>query len=445
MSGLADLSGGGAGFGSAATIGGTALGTAFGSAMFLNMLGASAAVAGPAGLALGGAIGIGMYGAYAAGEAPNWVRYADGSASQDWRKAARASELKDADKPGWWRGINAAGASIGGRMKSVLGLDPLTGLGVDAAVQNQLAAEQTAWAPGNLAYNADALRKQLEPTYKERVNIDSMLALESNLFGITGRTAEEVYGGNAPNFMKLLDYYANYLEAGASPESLYSSQLQAIGAAGVPLGPQAETWMLNFAKSVPANERAQYEQAYKMLSQIPSDLGRPTTAIEAAQTASLAQKYGSIERAASEVLGRTGVGWFTSAFGVKSGSSAAAMMGSMFGANDLPTQNAAQRLAGMTAPSFARGGVPATAAAAMINSFAQTSSSDNVLGLSNLVIQAESVSLQTGQNMASLVNDAWGRGYDGRNIAEQRWYLSCLLYTSPSPRDRTRSRMPSSA
>ena len=24
-------------------------------------------------------------------------------------------------------------------------------------------------------------------------------------------------------------------------------------------------------------------------------------------------------------------------------------------------------------------------------------------------------------------------------------YLSCLLYTSPSPRDRTRSRMPSSA
>ena len=25
------------------------------------------------------------------------------------------------------------------------------------------------------------------------------------------------------------------------------------------------------------------------------------------------------------------------------------------------------------------------------------------------------------------------------------WYLVCLLYTSPSPRDRTRTRMPSSA
>ena len=25
------------------------------------------------------------------------------------------------------------------------------------------------------------------------------------------------------------------------------------------------------------------------------------------------------------------------------------------------------------------------------------------------------------------------------------WFITCLLYTSPSPRDRTRSRMPSSA
>ena len=25
------------------------------------------------------------------------------------------------------------------------------------------------------------------------------------------------------------------------------------------------------------------------------------------------------------------------------------------------------------------------------------------------------------------------------------WFMGCLLYTSPSPRDRTRSRMPSSA
>ena len=30
-------------------------------------------------------------------------------------------------------------------------------------------------------------------------------------------------------------------------------------------------------------------------------------------------------------------------------------------------------------------------------------------------------------------------------LAWKRWYECCLLYTSPSPRDRTRSRMPSSA
>jgi len=28
---------------------------------------------------------------------------------------------------------------------------------------------------------------------------------------------------------------------------------------------------------------------------------------------------------------------------------------------------------------------------------------------------------------------------------DEAWFCSCLLYTSPSPRDRTRSRMPSSA
>ena len=35
---------------------------------------------------------------------------------------------------------------------------------------------------------------------------------------------------------------------------------------------------------------------------------------------------------------------------------------------------------------------------------------------------------------------------DAKDLCElQGWYYYCLLYTSPSPRDRTRSRMPSSA
>ena len=39
-------------------------------------------------------------------------------------------------------------------------------------------------------------------------------------------------------------------------------------------------------------------------------------------------------------------------------------------------------------------------------------------------------------------NDLWEWKSSGRG---DDWYWNCLLYTSPSPRDRTRSRMPSSA
>ena len=77
----------------------------------------------------------------------------------------------------------------------------------------------------------------------------------------------------------------------------------------------------------------------------------------------------------------------------------------------------------MTASSFARAGVPAGAAGAFISNLAETAR-DNVLGMSNLVIQAESVSLQTGQNILSLVNQADAAGYSGKSIAEQRWYLA---------------------
>ena len=45
--------------------------------------------------------------------------------------------------------------------------------------------------------------------------------------------------------------------------------------------------------------------------------------------------------------------------------------------------------------------------------------------------------LQQGETPSVLINNA-GAAYTGD-------LLACLLYTSPSPRDRTRSRMPSSA
>ena len=41
--------------------------------------------------------------------------------------------------------------------------------------------------------------------------------------------------------------------------------------------------------------------------------------------------------------------------------------------------------------------------------------------------------------------DAYGNEFGDRPVDGQLWYDSCLLYTSPSPRDRQKSRMPSSA
>ena len=43
-------------------------------------------------------------------------------------------------------------------------------------------------------------------------------------------------------------------------------------------------------------------------------------------------------------------------------------------------------------------------------------------------------------------NEVWLVTASGATFAAfPQWYATCLLYTSPSPRDRTRSRMPSSA
>ena len=52
-------------------------------------------------------------------------------------------------------------------------------------------------------------------------------------------------------------------------------------------------------------------------------------------------------------------------------------------------------------------------------------------------------SLQLWANATYLTED--GHINFGSQLREQAWVMRCLLYTSPSPRDRTRSRMPSSA
>ena len=48
-------------------------------------------------------------------------------------------------------------------------------------------------------------------------------------------------------------------------------------------------------------------------------------------------------------------------------------------------------------------------------------------------------------SLASTKEQSYRLVIDGRERAEVIMVNACLLYTSPSPRDRTRSRMPSSA
>jgi len=51
----------------------------------------------------------------------------------------------------------------------------------------------------------------------------------------------------------------------------------------------------------------------------------------------------------------------------------------------------------------------------------------------------------TDEDLIGNLIDTWAEGFKEKNLDKYMGVYSCLLYTSPSPRDRTRSRMPSSA
>ena len=52
---------------------------------------------------------------------------------------------------------------------------------------------------------------------------------------------------------------------------------------------------------------------------------------------------------------------------------------------------------------------------------------------------------RVGRGIGSGLGKTAGRGHKGQKSRAGGYHKVCLLYTSPSPRDRTRSRMPSSA
>ena len=61
---------------------------------------------------------------------------------------------------------------------------------------------------------------------------------------------------------------------------------------------------------------------------------------------------------------------------------------------------------------------------------------ETIFGVTHLQLVAATLNNALGQQLATMA---------GRAAQVRTWASTCLLYTSPSPRDRTRSRMPSSA
>ena len=81
---------------------------------------------------------------------------------------------------------------------------------------------------------------------------------------------------------------------------------------------------------------------------------------------------------------------------------------------------------------------------------------DGIFDTAELIKRAKSFSGLEGLDLAKNVTCrqsykwdemrwAWPKGFEKQNHAKYKVVAICLLYTSPSPRDRTRSRMPSSA
>ena len=115
-------------------------------------------------------------------------------------------------------------------------------------------------------HDADELRDWTSNKFGNTVNIDQMLQIEGSLFPLTGTTAQQLYEGKAPQVERLLEHFGSYLQAGASPDSLFSSQMATAQAAGVPLGAATTDFMVRFGDRVSGEQRAIYEQAYQGLA-----------------------------------------------------------------------------------------------------------------------------------------------------------------------------------
>ena len=100
--------------------------------------------AGPVGIVGAALTGAALTSAYIAGEAPEWVRYQEGTKEANWRERARVAELQARNEPGIVRGSARIAGAIEGWFANALGLSPTTGYTDDPRTLELLKKEKEA-------------------------------------------------------------------------------------------------------------------------------------------------------------------------------------------------------------------------------------------------------------------------------------------------------------
>lgn len=430
----------GASMGALATLAGTPIGAGAVAGMGAKMIGggmgaAGAGLVGAAGT-IGGVVALGtgalLAGSYIHGLGESWTAQPEDSIGR-----MIGSQVRPAQ-------ILAEQNNIPSVVGTIAGLAPLANYIASFGTQTtnydtlfpkvaeQLAEEQAAVLPGTLQGDAQGLRDYIRSEYGNRVNVDEFLGLTGAALQLGGGRAQDLYtldeSGNSglPAIDALLKKWATYIEGGASPSELISSQLASVNAAGVPLGTQGVEWMMRFAENVPGEQRQIYEQAFQALSPLSSATMRPTTFEEAERAVVLAASTGSMQRATNMVMAQGGIGSFTGTFGLEQESAAAKRVGSQLTVFDPARQETILRYGGTVASSASRMGLSGEEASTFSTTLGFLAPND-VMSVSNLVVQAESVALEAGkdgQGFKNLVLESFFNGMVGRTAPEQRFFMA---------------------
>jgi hypothetical protein len=432
----------GAGAGAAATLLGTPIGVGSVVGLGAKMIGQGLGESGAGLLANAGKFGMIAAGttaavlgtSYLGGLGESWTNQEPGTWEQRTGRAIRPGQIwaEQNNLPNWMGTLVGMGANA---LTGISNLNIPT-IGTTTRdiysrympddVMRQFALEGSATQPGTLQGDANGLRSYIRSQYGNRVNVDQFLGLTGSALQLGGTRAQDLYEGRAPEIDKLLQKWATYVEGGASPEQLYSSQLTSVNAAGVPMGTQAVSWMNQFASRIPGEQRQIYEQAFQSLSPLSSATMRPTTFEEAQRAVELAKSTGSMQRAVNMTMGEAGVGWFTGTFGLTQEGARAREIGGYLSQRSAAQQETIQRYGGTVAGSAARMGFSSNYAPALSEQLAMENP-DDVLRISNLVVQAESVAIEAGMGQVGfqeLLYAAKNTNVQDKTQAGQQWFMT---------------------